>query len=203
MEKNERLRTVRLYGKLGTQFGRVHRLVVSSAAEAIRALSVLLPGFQQELCTSKDRGITYAIFVGKRNACADDLHLPPGRDDIRIAPVLCGAKRAGLFQTILGVALIAVATAYTGGLVSAFTTSGWVGTTAMLGASLALSGVVQMLSPQQRGLSTKDSPDNGASYNFNGPVNTTAQGNPVPLLYGRMIVGSAVISAGIYAEDQM
>jgi predicted phage tail protein len=65
-----------------------------------------------------------------------------------------------------------------------------------------LGGVAQMLSPQQKGLSSKDSPDNGASYNFNGPVNTQAQGNPVPLLYGRMIVGSAVISAGIYAEDQ-
>ncbi|HCW20974.1 MAG TPA: phage tail protein, partial [Achromobacter sp.] len=54
-----------------------------------------------------------------------------------------------------------------------------------------------------RGLSTRDSPDNGASYNFNGPVNTSAQGIPVPVLYGRMIVGSAVISAGIYAEDQV
>ncbi len=35
----------------------------------------------------------------------------------------------------------------------------------------------------------------------NGAVSTSAQ-NPVPLLYGRMIVGSAVISAGIFAEDR-
>jgi predicted phage tail protein len=72
-----------------------------------------------------------------------------------------------------------------------------------MGVSMAMGGVVQLLSPQQRGLSTRDSPDNGASYSFNGPVNTSAQGNPVPVLYGRMIVGSAVISAGIYAEDQV
>lgn len=71
-----------------------------------------------------------------------------------------------------------------------------------LGVSLALGGVVQMLSPQQRGLSTRDNPENGASYSFNGPVNTTAQGNCVPVLYGEMMVGSAVVSAGIYAEDQ-
>ena len=64
-------------------------------------------------------------------------------------------------------------------------------------------GVVQLLSPQQRSLSTKDRPENGASYNFNGPVNTSAQGGPVPLLYGRMIIGSATISAGIYSEDQV
>lgn len=72
-----------------------------------------------------------------------------------------------------------------------------------MGAVLALGGVIQMLSPQQRGLSAQDGPENGASYNFNGAVNTSAQGNPVPLLYGRMIVGSAVISAGIFAEDQV
>ncbi|SCZ74077.1 hypothetical protein SAMN03159324_05182 [Pseudomonas sp. NFPP18] len=64
-------------------------------------------------------------------------------------------------------------------------------------------GVIQMLSPQAKGLGTQDSPNNRPSYSFNGAVNTSVQGNPVPLLYGRMIVGSAVISAGIYSEDQM
>ena len=68
---------------------------------------------------------------------------------------------------------------------------------------MTLGGVVQLLTPQQRALSVKDGPNNGASYNFNGPINTTAQGNPVPVLYGELIVGSATISAGIYAEDQV
>lgn len=31
----------------------------------------------------------------------------------------------------------------------------------------------------------------------------TASGNPVPLCYGKRRVGGAIISAGIYAEDQM
>lgn len=197
---SEKIRTIRLYGKLGARFGRIHRLAVASAAEAVRALSVLLPGFQQELSTSKDRGVAYAVFVGRDNVGPEQLGYPPGRNDIRIAPVLAGSKRGGLFQTILGVALIGLslwnpAFLAAKGIFSAASIG-------MLGASLALGGVVQMLSPQQRGLSAKDGPDNGASYNFNGPVNTTAQGNPVPLLYGRMVVGSAVISAGIYAEDQ-
>lgn len=61
---------------------------------------------------------------------------------------------------------------------------------------------MQLISPQMKGLSAKDSAENKPSYNFNGAVNTTAQGNPVPLGYGRMIIGSAVISAGIYAMDQ-
>lgn len=195
---SERLRTIRLYGQMGARFGRVHQLAVASVAEAVRALCVLLPGFQQELASSKGRGITYAVFAGKRNLAEDQLHLPPSSNDIRIAPVLQGSKQAGLFQTILGAAVLAIAHFNPGG----FLTGPMVTAAYGMGASLALGGVVQMLSPQQRGLSAKDGPDNGASYNFNGPVNTTAQGNPVPLLYGRMIVGSAVISAGIYAEDQ-
>lgn len=193
---SEKIRTIRLYGKLGARFGRVHRLAVANAAEAMRALCVLMPGFREELASSKERGITYAIFAGKRSLSEEHLTLPPGRDDIRVAPVLVGSKQAGLFQTILGVALIAI------GYFTFGTTSYYGAALIAGGASMALGGVVQMLSPQQRGLSAKDGPDNGASYNFNGPVNTTAQGNPVPLLYGRMIVGSAVISAGIYAEDQ-
>ena len=55
--------------------------------------------------------------------------------------------------------------------------------------------------PQQRLLSVR-TVRTTALHNFNGPVNTTAQGNPVPVIYGEMIVGSATISAGIYSEDQ-
>jgi len=194
-----KLRVVRLYGKLGAAFGRRHRLAVASTAEAIRALCVLLPGFERELANSQDRGVSYACFLGRRNLDSDQLHAPAGDEDIRIAPVLAGSKNGGLFQTILGAVIIAIA--YINPF--NFLTAPMVTAAYGLGTSLALGGVVQMLSPQQRGLSAKDSPENGASYNFNGPVNTRAQGNPVPLLYGEMFVGSAVISAGIAAEDQV
>lgn len=199
---SEILREVRLSGRLGTRFGRRHRLAVSSAAEAIRALCVLIPGFEYELAESEVHGVRFACFVGKRNIGEADLRHPVGADPIRIVPVLAGAKNGGLFQTILGAALIAVSFFIppAGAFGVAALSSSAVGA---IGFSLALGGIVQMLSPQQRGLSARDSPENGASYNFNGAVNTSAQGNPVPLLYGRMIVGSSVISAGIYAEDQV
>jgi len=181
------------------RFGRVHRLAIANAAEAVRALSVLVPGFRAELQDSSERGVAYAVFIGRQNVGHDQMCTPPGGDDIRIAPVMRGAKRAGLFQTILGVALVALAWWNPPALGMTAQMAFGVG---LAGASMALGGVVQMLSPQAKGLSTKDSPNNGASYNFNGPVNTTAQGNPVPILYGRMIVGSAVLSGGIFAEDQ-
>ncbi|WP_035060622.1 tail assembly protein [Andreprevotia chitinilytica] len=192
------LRTVRLYGQLGARFGRVHRLAVASAAEAVRALGKLLPGFEAELMGSRDRGVVYSVFLGRDNLNADRLREPAGEADIRIAPVLAGSKRGGLLQTVAGVVLIVV------GAIATAWGYGVIGQPLMnMGIAMAIGGVVQMLVPQQQGLSTKDGPNNGASYNFNGPVNTTAQGNPVPVLYGEMIVGSAVISGGIYAEDQL
>ena len=202
------LKTVRLYGQLGTRFGRIHRLAVASAAEAVRALCAIRPGFERELMSSRDRGIHYAVFLGKRNIAEEEMLHPAGRDDIRIAPVLQGSGRGGLFQTILGAAMMVFAMWAAGGftslagLSSTLASEGWVGVTAMMGMSMMIGGVMQLLSPQIKELSAKDSAGNGASYHFNGVVNTTAQGNPVPLGYGRMIVGSAVVSAGIYAMDR-
>ncbi|WP_144630270.1 tail assembly protein [Bordetella genomosp. 13] len=189
---SESLKTVRLYGRLGAQFGRVHRLAVMSTAEAVQALCATVPGFERAFLATDVR---YACFLGKRNIGEEDVAKPAKGEDIRIAPILQGAKRGGVFQTILGAALIVV-----GAVVSAY---GGAGTPLIkFGAAMMFAGIVQMLSPQQRGLSTQDNPENGASYNFNGPVNTTAQGNAVPLLYGEMFVGSSVVSAGIFAEDQ-
>ena len=205
-DQDEKLRTVRLYGYLGTKFGRHHTLAVNSTAEAIRALCVLLPGFERELMTSKDRGIAYACFIGTRNLKEEELAYPAGDDAIRIAPIIQGSKSGGLFTIVLGAALFFAAPYLVNPATAALLGEGGA---VMLGAGVAsagkmlmLSGAVQALSPQQKGLSAKDGPNNGTSYNFNGPVNTTAQGNCVPLLYGELIVGSATISAGIFSEDQ-
>lgn len=193
----ESVRTIRLYGVLGSTFGREFQLSVASPKEAIRALCVIVPGFERFLNTSKQRGLTYAVFSGKRNLNDDELSMDQSSADIRIAPVILGSKRGGIFQTILGVALVAV------GAVASYFGGGAVGVPLMqFGAAMALGGVVQMLSPQTTGLASKQSADNQASYAFGGVTNTTAQGNPVPLLYGRRRIGGAIISAGIYVEDQ-
>lgn len=205
------LRTIRLYGKLGTKFGRIHRLAVESAAEAIRALCALRPGFERELMTSRDRGIGYAVFLGKKNLKAEQLVDDVEDREIRIAPILQGAGFGGIFQIILGVVLVAVSLisfgAATVGIAAAFeaiVTAGGVGLFAFnMGVGLMMGGIMQLLAPQPKGISARNRPQNEASYTFNGAVNTTAQGGPVPVGYGRMIVGSSVISAGIYSADRL
>ncbi len=158
----------------------------------MRALCSQISGFEKFMMDAKDNGLRFAVFMGRRSLNEEQLDYPVGDDEIRIAPVLVGSKAAGLFQTILGAALVVV-----GVVTSEFGGGSLIG----LGASLALGGVMQMLSPQTAGLAGTG-PDNGTSYYFNGPVNGAAQGEPVPLVYGRMRVGSKVISDGIYAQDQ-
>ncbi|EOC1146852.1 tail assembly protein [Cronobacter sakazakii] len=195
------LKTVRLYGTLGAKFGRVHRLVIASPAEACRALSVILPGFEQYMQTAHLRGLRFAVFRGKKNIGQDELKHNSGEEDIRIAPVIAGSKRAGVLQTILGAVLVVGALALGPVGIGAIA-----GSTAMsiglMGGSMMIGGVVQMLSPQPGGLASRQDPDNAPSYAFGGPVNTTAMGNPVGLLYGEREIGGAIVSAGIYTNDQ-
>lgn len=186
-----KLKTIRLYGKLGAKFGRVHRLAVANAAEAVRALCVTLPGFESHMSNAPGG---YAVFYGRENVGHEALGHPAGRDDIRIAPIPAGAKQGGIFQVVVGIVLI-VAGFFTGG-------STWGPAMMMAGAAMAVGGAVMMLSPQPSAAETADAANNRSSYAFNGAVNTQAQGNPVPLLYGELIVGSAVISGGVYVEDR-
>ncbi|MFK3944164.1 tail assembly protein [Pseudomonas monteilii] len=210
---SDRIRVIRLHGELGRLFGRMHRLAVQSSAEAVRALSVLFPEFQAYLASSRDRGLAFAVFYGKRNIGEDELGHPPGNAEIRIAPVVQGSKNSGGLQVVLGIALMAAATIATGGVGGlaiagaggwggALAAGGFAGAAAMVGLSLAIGGVAQMITGQQAKIDSSESVDNRPSYNFTGIKNTITQGNPVPLCYGEMKTGSAQLSLGIRAEDQ-
>lgn len=196
-----RLTTIRLYGALGARFGRVHKLAVQTSAEAVKALCINLDGLETYLMNAQKNGMTFAVFRGKRNVGVEDFKELAGDSDIRIAPVMEGAKKAGMFQTILGAVMVVA------GVIIGIAT-GWTGAGLTFGAGLIMSGasmmaggLYQMLSPQPKGLQGRDDPDNKPSYAFGGAVNTTAMGNPVAILYGEKEIGGAIISAGIVAED--
>lgn len=188
---------IELFGALGKNFGKVHHRVISTIGEAGRALGCTIPEFTRYMNNSKKRGVTYAVYKGKTNICEEDLGYPVTKDVIRIVPVIIGSKRAGQLQTILGAAIVAV------GAVLNFTPFAAASPYLyQIGGAMALGGVIQMLSPQASGLASKQDSDNQASYAFGGVTNTASQGYPVALGYGRRRVGGAIISAGIYVEDQ-
>lgn len=185
---NAPMTTIKLYGQL-RQFGRSYDLAVRTPAEALKALCVQIPGLERFISNARSRGLVFAVFRGKKNIGESELNYQ-GQGDIIIAPVIVGSKRAGILQTIVGAVLI---------IMSPFTN----GATLAPGIALAAGGVIQMLSPQAKGLKTSSAPENTPGYAFGSAKNTTASGYPVPLCYGKRRVGGAIISAAIYAEDQM
>jgi len=74
------------------------------------------------------------------------------------------------------------------------------GMLAKIGFGLILGGLARSLAPHQKGGSGSNA-QNEPSYHFNTPANTSTQGAGVPVVYGRMITGSVVISQGLSAEE--
>lgn len=193
------LRSVHLYGTLGDRHAALHRLDVSTAAEAIRALSVMLPGFGDDI-----RAGAWRLVRGQDLDNGLDLDLEAaggfqlGRGELHIVPAVAGAKDGGAtLKAVLGVALMGTAFAVGLGtplLVGSLTTGMTWGNIAVLGAGLALTGVSSMLSPEEK---TKDSED---SFTMSGPGNTFTQGGPVPLVYGETITGGVLLSGGLDVE---
>lgn len=220
------MRKVYLEGILGDKFGYEWNLNVATVGEAISAISSQRQGFRSFLLD--DKGAQgYEILFGKENGVetAEELSINlPSTQSISIVPVIGGSKSGGIFMVLAGVVLIAA----TGGLgfagLPAFTgTAAATGGTASIGAmaagagvlapgslagasamvsnlgmGLVLGGVSMMLAPKV--------PDSTAgakqaeNYLFNGAINNVKQGTPVPLVYGRNIVGSTTISASLFSS---
>ncbi|NIF28861.1 tail assembly protein [Pantoea sp. Tr-811] len=181
---------IRLYGFLGQKYGKHHNFLLGrrDSKEAIRALDVNNPGFARDLADAESRGIRFAVFKNGKNIGAGELDLG-GAKELWFVPVVTGSKRAGLLQTIVGIALL-IAGPFTGGA------------TYDPGIALFAGGVIQMLSPQATGLTQSGSPENMPSYAFGSAKNTTASGLPVPICIGHRRWGGAIISASIVAQDK-
>nr|WP_028683173.1 tail assembly protein [Pseudomonas chlororaphis] len=191
-----------LGGSAAKLFGREHiyELSTGDTREAVKAIDVNHPGFAKYLADAKSKGLEFAVFRNRQNVGEKELQFGGARE-IRIMPVISGSKRAGMMQTVIGAALIAIATVATGGF-GGFSAGGAWGAVGAAGASMAAGGVIQMLSPQAKGLSMSGAPENLPSYAFGSAKNTTASGNPVPICIGKRRWGGAIISASIYAEDK-
>ena len=72
-----------------------------------------------------------------------------------------------------------------------------------IGVSLTLNGIATALSPQpDMGLERGREAAKLESFVFNNVVNTSKQGLPVPIAYGRVFVGSAVLSSGLDVDQK-
>ena len=191
------LRKIKLYGELAKFLGqKTFEAEVHSAAQAMRFLVVNFPQLERHMA---DR--YYKVSVGNWELTQEELTYPNGQEDIKIIPVIGGEGGRGFGRVLMGAALIGVGV-LSGGATFAggsFTGVGFLGgTTAVLGnvgIALALTGIAEMLTPVPTISEMEQDPRN--SFNFSGIQNTSRAGVAVPVIYGEVLNGSVVISAGI------
>lgn len=176
--------TVKLYGNL-RKFGNEFKLVgVANTAEALNALYCQLNGFRMAI----QKGI-FNIKAGDKEfsmeTLKDDVRQPLNdKTTIHILPVIAGS--GGSVGQIITGGLLIVAGALSGQYYLA-----------LAGLALTAGGVAQMLTKTP----TLDQPNRNEtekkqSTSFSNLQNLVAQGRPVPLAYGRILVGSLIIGKG-------
>jgi predicted phage tail protein len=216
------MKVVKVYGALRKYLGQCRfQFEADTPAQAIKALCVNFPGLDKWLLDSEQDGVAYRVTIGKEKITEDDLSplvMPwSERQVFSITPVIAGAG-GGLAKIGIGIGLVAFAILTAGagapvlgiagaggGIFGSAFTLGIVAANAIagIGISLALSGVAQLISPQQ----TYSSAERGKeaarfeSFTFSGITNTAQQGLPVPICYGRAFIGSSVISSGLDVDQ--
>ena len=201
------LRKVKLHGELAKFVGQHEfEAVISSPAEAIRFLVTNFPKLEAYMANKY-----YQVLIDKEEIAEKDLHNPMG-DEVNIVPVITGA--GGGNRILLGGLLIGASFLFPGaGLFGTTSFSGAAAGTAgkalfltkvgtavsAIGAAMVLNGVSEMLFPLPTPDAQEDDPR--FSFAFNGLNNTSRAGTAHPIVYGEVVTGSVVISAGIDTDQ--
>ena len=205
MENNTSTAKVRFHGNLGKRLNKKNwDLSIDSVQEAFRAVDILSKRKLTKCFIEDDKKkLRYQIKVNNKAVDTSkidyenlstvyntELCIKRKIESIDIIPLVegSGSKIMGAVMTVVGVILV-VAGMMGGGnplLISA-------------GLTLIAGGVSMLLAkpPKFDDFREIENTKKSSSYLFNGPTNTANEGGPVPIGYGRLIVGSQVIQTSI------
>jgi len=195
---------VKLVGDIGDKFGHEWSMNVSDFGEIIRLIECQTEGFKQYLIQSEENGIGFVIERGKEYINDEsELLLSLNEEDIIITAVPLGAGKGGFLgsgigKIILGTILIIIGY-YTGNSEWAKNLTYWISqggsasimqraalaairASTVIGTSLLTEGVTQLL----MGSPNENQSEDG--YLFGAGTGSIAQGQPVPLAYGEVLV---------------
>lgn len=211
--------TIRLLGEAGRRFGRRFQLAVKTPAEAVRALSVQIPGLREYMLRSTEAGIGWRVVTENPEGLNEEGLLWPLSKRLVLAPIPVGRGAVG--RIIAGVALVAFAVFVPAiGAAGAPWLFGMTNFTAigLLGGAMIFGGVAELLTPTPKmpgvgigpsGLggsitSGRSREDQLKSFTFDKSNANTMQGEVVPVLYGERIIGSLpVLSFGLELQNYL
>lgn len=183
--------TVKFYGNL-KQYGDKYKINADTASEALNCLYLQIKGLKNEI----KKGF-YRVRINKKDITEKTLHFGlksplPHDSVIHVVPVTAGAKNNGVFSVIAGAVLVVA------GAFLSWTPFGY--PMMMAGAGLMIGGVAMMMTKTPR-MRDSANDEGKKSTSFSSLGNTAAQGAPVALPYGEIMVGSRVESEGVETMD--
>lgn len=167
---------IHLHGILGKKYGRLHRFAIKEPRDVVRALEANYENFSKDIKDLLKKNIVYTMVA----------------DDQWVQGMLFNKnkiKKIDFVPAIIG----------SGPVVTGYALTWWMVATLVISIASAVYAYVQAGKqrypeiPGAEGVSSA----NSRSLSFSNRENITEQGNPVPLVYGRMKVGSLVIQSSV------
>ena len=182
------IRNVYLQGELGKQFGEKFSIYANNCADIVKCINANRPNFKNFLVQSAKKGLDVDVRVHDTVLDNDDLIIPLKEGDVTITLIPAGSKNAA--DKIGAAILIFLAFIYppTAAYLTTTTAAG-VTQLSILGSvvsgiavSLALTGIYELLADDPEG------DENPTNYLYQGDAHTIEEGDPVPLLYGELVL---------------
>jgi len=184
---------IRLHGKLKKLYGESFEFAnIKKPIDAIKALDAIFPGFRKSIVDEARVGGHYEIMTNGKSKNSLELTQDQKRiEEVDIVPCLLG-HGPGLIAIAIGAIAIGVGLAVTSAALGAFFIA--------LGVGLIIAGIMYLLTPipenEPNEQSIKASIKN-SSFLFQNPRNTSTQGRAIPIVYGRLRVGSYVVGTSV------
>ena len=193
--------SLQLYGELGSLFGSERKLNVSSISEAVHALNMMFPKMRRYLHLQEKRGVFFQIVIDNNpiSYLAQFGQRLLTNSIVKIIPIPLGSYGSGIGSSNTansGIAIgIGTLFVVAGALMIASGVAAPIGIALIFGGvALMAMGVIGLLSPQPK---FKPEEDKRTSYSFDGVIDAARQGNPVPLVYGRMLINGLTVNSVI------
>lgn len=199
MINNKKIFKIRLYGSLGKEYGKDIIEVYADGVQQVfqNLCSRFGDRFKKTIINggwhiTKGRRYTSHLLEEDNYMKEIEVGFPIIEDELHIFPAIMGSGgKGGTLQIIIGAVLIIL------GAVLLATPFGV--PLILAGVGSIVGGIVSLLTKNPTfSIGEKGSvADERPSFLFNGAVNNTEQGVPVPLVYGNHVTGTTIISAGL------
>ncbi|WP_323016485.1 hypothetical protein [Castellaniella sp.] len=187
---------------MGEKFGREWNLCIHSPAHALKLINANKPGVDAWVRENADVYSHYHIVIEHETGAMEEiseetLSMNANIKSIRFVPLIEGAGNVG--RILVGAALVVAAVVLQQYELLPTLASVMLG----MGVSMVVGGVIGMLTNTPTTKALGEQGESRVSYFYDGPMNTVGQGDPLALIYGRVLAGSNTIHASQSVEQLM